>query len=78
MKTLLIDDHALLRETLAAVMGQTWPLLEVLQAPLPYIVGLRSLPPRFEQEQRALLSLPDNFGIVYSRVIRKEGKNNSS
>lgn len=32
MKTLLIDDHALLRETLAAVMSQTWPALEVLQA----------------------------------------------
>ena len=32
MKTLLIDDHALLRETLAAVMGQTWPKLVVLQA----------------------------------------------
>lgn len=32
MKTLLIDDHALLRETLAAVMGQTWPALQVLQA----------------------------------------------
>jgi DNA-binding NarL/FixJ family response regulator len=32
MKTLLIDDHALLRETLAAVMKQTWPALQVLQA----------------------------------------------
>lgn len=32
MKTLLIDDHTLLRETLAAVMGQTWPTLEALQA----------------------------------------------
>lgn len=32
MKTLLVDDHALLRETLAAVMGQTWPALQVLQA----------------------------------------------
>jgi DNA-binding NarL/FixJ family response regulator len=32
MKTLLIDDHTLLRETLAAVMSQTWPALEVLQA----------------------------------------------
>lgn len=32
MKTLLVDDHTLLRETLAAVMGQTWPTLEVLQS----------------------------------------------
>lgn len=32
MKTLLLDDHALLRETLAAVMAQTWPALQVLQA----------------------------------------------
>jgi len=32
MKTLLIDDHALLRETLAAVMAQTWPAFDVLQA----------------------------------------------
>ena len=32
MKTLLVDDHALLRETLAAVMVQIWPSLQVLQA----------------------------------------------
>lgn len=32
MKTLLVDDHALLRETLAVVMAQTWPALQVLQA----------------------------------------------
>lgn len=32
MKTLLIDDHALLRGALAAVMGQTWPAFDVLQA----------------------------------------------
>lgn len=32
MKTLLVDDHALLRETLAAVLAQTWPALHLLQA----------------------------------------------
>jgi DNA-binding NarL/FixJ family response regulator len=32
MKTLLVDDHALLRETLATVMSQTWPALALLQA----------------------------------------------
>lgn len=32
MKTLLVDDHTLLRETLAAVMAQTWPALQVLQS----------------------------------------------
>jgi DNA-binding NarL/FixJ family response regulator len=32
MKTLLVDDHTLLRQTLAIVVGQTWPTLELLQA----------------------------------------------
>ena len=32
MKTLLVDDHALLRETLAAVLALTWPALHLLQA----------------------------------------------
>lgn len=32
MKTLLVDDHVLLRETLAAVMLQIWPALQLLQA----------------------------------------------
>lgn len=32
MKTLLVDDHTLLRETLAAVLAQTWPALHLLQA----------------------------------------------
>jgi hypothetical protein len=34
-------------------------LLEVLQAPLPYIVGLRSLPPRFEQDEETIVVLLD-------------------
>lgn len=32
MKTLLVDDHALLRDTLATVMLQAWPALRLLQA----------------------------------------------
>lgn len=32
MKTLLVDDHTLLRQTLAVVIGQTWPTLQLLQA----------------------------------------------
>lgn len=32
MKTLLVDDHALLRDTLATVMAHTWPAQQVLQA----------------------------------------------
>jgi DNA-binding NarL/FixJ family response regulator len=32
MKTLLVDDHALLRETLATVISLTWPSLQLLQA----------------------------------------------
>lgn len=32
MKTLLVDDHTLLRQTLAVVVGQTWPTLQLLEA----------------------------------------------
>lgn len=32
MKTLLVDDHPLLREALALVMAEIWPSLQVLQA----------------------------------------------
>ena len=32
MKTLLVDDHTLLRQTLAVVIGQTWPTLQLLEA----------------------------------------------
>lgn len=32
MKTLLVDDHTLLRQTLAVVIGQTWPRLQLFEA----------------------------------------------
>jgi len=32
MKTLLVDDHTLLRQTLAVVIGQTWPTLQLFEA----------------------------------------------
>jgi DNA-binding NarL/FixJ family response regulator len=32
MKTLLVDDHTLLRQTLAVVISQTWPDLQLFEA----------------------------------------------
>ena len=75
MKTLLVDDHALLRETLATVISLTWPGLQLLQA--------GSLAEALEQcdthpdLQLVLLDLglPDAQGLASLTALREHAPN---
>lgn len=71
MKTLLVDDHALLRETLAAMMLQTWPALQVLQAgTLAQACGLCDANPDL-QLVLVDLGLPDATGLSALTTLRQ-------
>lgn len=71
MKTLLVDDHALLRETLAAVLAQTWPALQLLQAgSLAEAGALCAQHPDLELVL-VDLGLPDARGLASLTTLRR-------
>ena len=71
MKTLLVDDHALLRETLATVLAQTWPALQLLQAGnLAEACALCTLHPDIRLVL-VDLGLPDAQGLASLTTLRQ-------
>ena len=75
MKTLLVDDHALLRETLATVIGVTCPKLQLLQA--GNLAQARAQCDAHPDLQLVLLDLglPDAQGLASLTALRDHAPN---